>query len=318
MKHTTTFARGTAFLLIALGLFTSKLLAAPAFHATTNGFSFDTGIWRGQLQANGKSFGLTPVQRTADSFTLARSMGWLAVYRVFSDGRRYGAGGWDWPHQSRLQKDGSVVVFCPAQADRPFDVTGQYIWQDAQTVDLQLTVNPRQTLKGFEIFVASYFSPAFSNVMVWTGTQSSSTPTLTHATREAGDWQMFPRHANFAALIEDGRWKLEPHPVTWTLRPTFAIPVAVRHAPTHSLTVAVLGDPKECFALAMPYETEGHYSIYLSLFGRDLPAGKAARATVRVQALPNPNWTDVEGAWKAFTKLQRDSSSGPVVPAQSR
>lgn len=306
-------------LTLALGMPAAQALeAAPAFQTTTNGFAFDTGVWRGRLQANGKSFGLVPVTQTAGRTALARSMGWLAVYRVFSDGRRYGDGGWDWPHQSRLETDGSVVVFCAAQPERPFDLTGHYVWRDTQTVDLLLTVLPRQPLKGFEVFVASYFSPAFSNAMLWTTAPAGAPPQLTRATPDAGDWQMFPRHADWAALIEDGRWKLEPHPVSWTLRPAFALPVAVRCAPAQQVTVAILGDPKECFALAMPYETEGHYSLYLSLFGRDLPAGQPARARLRLQALPEASWPILQRAWEAFRNAPAGSSNGPAAPAQNR
>ena len=37
---------------------------------------------------------------------------------------------------------------------------------------------------------------------------------------------------------------------------------------------AILSTPVEDgFALAMPHQSEGHYSIYLSLFGCDLPSG---------------------------------------------
>jgi hypothetical protein len=303
---------------LALVLPALRAHGAPAFHATTNGFAFDTGIWNGRLQANGKSFGLVPVQQTADRLALARSMGWLAVYRVFSDGRRYGDGGWDWPHQSRLLPDGSALVSCPAQTNRPFDFTGQYTWRDAQTVDLQITVVPRQRLTGFEVFVASYFAPIFSNAITTIIPGPNANPTLTHPTREAAEWHMFPRRPDLAALIQDGRWKLEPHPVTWTLRPPFAFPIALRHAPTHGLTIAVLGDPTECFALAMPYETEGHYSLYLSLFGRDLAAGIPATARVRLQALKTPDWPDIVKAWQAFAPRPGDNSSAPAAPAQNR
>ncbi|MCX8156868.1 MAG: hypothetical protein N3J91_10545 [Verrucomicrobiae bacterium] len=299
--HWLTSPRFPAMFVLAL----SAALAsgAPAFQASTNGFAFDTGFWRGQLQANGKTFGLVPVQDT-NNRTLARSMGWLAVYRVFSDGRRYGGGGWDWPHESRLQADGSVKVFCPAEAERPFDFTGRYLWRDARTVDLELTIVPRQPLKGFEVFVASYFAPAYSNAWVWTAPADGGPPQLTRAAREAGDWQMFPRRPELAGLIQDGRWKLEPHPVEWTLRSPFVLPIAIRQAPGRQPGVVIFGDPVECFAMAMPYETEGHYSLYFSLFGRDLPAQKPATARLRLQALPDLEWATVQKAWQNFTKAE--------------
>jgi hypothetical protein len=44
-----------------------------------------------------------------------------------------------------------------------------------------------------------------------------------------------------------------------------------------------MGDPVECFAIFTPYETEEHYSTYVSLFGRDIPAGGQATARVRLR-----------------------------------
>jgi len=43
-----------------------------------------------------------------------------------------------------------------------------------------------------------------------------------------------------------------------------------------------LSPPEECFAIATPYEGEGHYSLYLSRFGRDLKAGETAKARTRL------------------------------------
>jgi hypothetical protein len=48
------------------------------------------------------------------------------------------------------------------------------------------------------------------------------------------------------------------------------------------LTVVVMSRPSDCFAVSMPYGTEGHRSVYLSLFGRDLKAGQAASASARL------------------------------------
>ena len=34
--------------------------------------------------------------------------------------------------------------------------------------------------------------------------------------------------------------------------------------------------------MAMPFETEGYFSVYLSLFGRDIAAGQTCAAIVRL------------------------------------
>jgi hypothetical protein len=38
----------------------------------------------------------------------------------------------------------------------------------------------------------------------------------------------------------------------------------------------------------MPYQTEGHYSLYFSLFGRTIAAGDTATAKVRMQITAKP------------------------------
>jgi hypothetical protein len=43
-----------------------------------------------------------------------------------------------------------------------------------------------------------------------------------------------------------------------------------------------MAPPQDCFTIATPYEGESHYSLYLSLFGRDLKAGETAQARTRL------------------------------------
>jgi hypothetical protein len=75
---------------------------------------------------------------------------------------------------------------------------------------------------------------------------------------------------------------LEPNPVNWTLMPRFAQPLGLRRAPALGITALLMSAPEDCFALATPQETEGHRSLYLSLFGRDLKSGETVRARSRL------------------------------------
>lgn len=284
--------------LILIG--SANAAAIPIFKAETNGFSFDTGVMHGRIQANKKTFGVVPVRESSGHQVVARSMGWLAVYRVFSDGQRYGDGGWDWPGQTRLQKDGSLLVRCPAETNRPFTFEGVYRWHDPLILDFEISVTPAKRLKNFEVFVANYFSPDFTNAAVVARPARRGEINWLRAERAKGDWQMFPRDAKVVPLIQDGRWQLEPHPVAWTIQPEFALPVAIRRAPVKGWTVAIMGDPRECFAIAMPYEDEGHYSVYFSTFGRDLPARKTAKARFRLQWLNQVDALEIEKAWARF------------------
>ena len=115
--------------------------------------------------------------------------------------------------------------------------------------------------------------------------ESGGKPVLLAARQSFGDWLMFPRGKDVVPLIQDGRWKLEPNPVNWTIMPELERPLAVRRDAKSGLTAILSATAEDSFAVAMPHQTEGHYSVYLSLFGRDLKAGETARAKARLVLL---------------------------------
>jgi hypothetical protein len=257
------------------------------------GFAFDTGVLRGKLHPDGKSLGLVSVVHIPSGKRLDSSNGLLSHYRVFTKGVRYGGGAWDWPSTATLNSDGSVEVFWAPADQRPFDMRAVYRWRDASTLDLETSVEARKDLVGFESFVASYFSEPFINCAVLGGVEQSgadSKPALMPAEAQYGTWQMFPRDDHAVALIKDGRWKLEPNPVDWKIRP-FSAPVGVRRDPVGGLAVALMSLAEDCFAVACPHQAEGHRSLYFSLFGRDLKVGEkaAARMRLKVGYSPSPN-----------------------------
>jgi hypothetical protein len=257
--------------------------------ASDGGFQFDTGVLRGRLRAGGESVGLTQVFHVPTGHRLDRSKGLLSHYRVFTRGRRYGDGAWDWHGTATLHADGAVEVRWPATDERPFELRAVYRWRSPASLEVETVVTAREALTGFESFLACYFDPAFQRAAIRIApAQPGGQPRWQSATRELGDWQMYPRDAAIRSLIEDGRWQLEPHPVAWTFPASFAGPVAtaIREAPTLKLRAEMKAPPKGCNALATPYETEGHFSTYASLFGRDLRAGETARARVRLTFRP--------------------------------
>jgi hypothetical protein len=89
-------------------------------------------------------------------------------------------------------------------------------------------------------------------------------------------------------LFQDGRWNIEPNPVEWRLLEKIAEPKAMRRAGPNGLAAVILADARDCFAISMPYQTEGHYSLYFSLFGRTIAAGETANAKVRMQITMKP------------------------------
>jgi hypothetical protein len=231
------------------------------FTGSDNGsYSFNTGVLSGKLRNDGKSVGLLPVTWIPTGEVLTRSMGFAGHYRIFSGSQRFGAGAWYWPSESKLLPDGSVEVTWPAADDRPFDLWAVYRWAGPATLDVETRVRPRMDLPDFETFLAFYFNDNF--------TQSSvlGDGKLLAAEPSEGAWQMFPRDAAAVRLIRDGRWQVPPNPVDWTIRPQFARPVGVRRAAASGITALMMC--RECFAVSTPHQAEGHYSMYLSLFGR--------------------------------------------------
>jgi len=274
---------------------TSAALGRSRLVFTASGageFSFDTGVLRGKLRPGGKALGLVSVVHLPTGLQLDQGpsgYGLLSHYRVFTVGKRYGTGAWDWPSQARLQPDGSVETIWLADGTRPFEMRAIYRLAGPATVDLETVVTPNTNLWGFESFVASYFAPAFSNAAALLADHptGSRKPDLLEADRFFGDWLLFPRDVAILALVNDGRWRLEPHPVDWTIMPPLAKPLGLRRAPASKLMAVLMAPAGDCFALAMPYQTEPHLSLYLSLFGRNLKAGETVRAHSRLVVTPD-------------------------------
>ena len=252
--------------------------------AGSNGFTFDTGVLRGNLRAEGKSKGLSSVAHLPTGMTLDRSMGLFGHYRVFSANQRYGTGAWDWPSEARLQPDGSVEVRWPAAADRPFELRATYRWATPTVLDVVTTVAAKTNLSKFESFLACYFAPEFTNSLVYVDglPDKPEGKAFMPAEKERGTWLAFPRDDSAGPIFRDGRWTFQPSPVEWVLMPRLARPLGVRRAQAVGLAAVLMSPPNDCFAVCTPQQTEPHYSMYLSLFGRDLKAGEIARARARL------------------------------------
>ncbi len=247
-------------------------------------YTFDTGVLRGTLRQGGKSLGLAPLIHVPTGARLDRSMGILSFYRVFTTGKRYGAGAWDWPSTAKLLPDGAVQVTWPEAADRPLEMGALYRWKDPQTIDLETTVTARKDLSGFESFLAAYLSEAFPTPCVYVreNPEAQGKPGFLPARKTYGEWQMFPRDDQVLPIIRDGRWGLQPNPVNWTIMPRLAAPLALRRGAGNGLVAVLMAPPEECFAVATPYEGEGHYSLYFSRFGLDLKTGQTAKSRTRL------------------------------------
>jgi len=292
----------------AAGARSAKTSAALAFMAEGKEYRFDTGLLRGALRSQGRSFGLAPVVDISSKSTITGTLGLFSHYRLLDAGARYGGGAWDWASSAKMLPDGSVLVSWSADQGHPFDMKAFYRWKAANVLDLATSVTPNRDVERFEVFLASYFHGfAESLVYVSACAVTGGRPGLLTAKRANGDWQMFPRDEAALRTIRDGRWKRPPNPVEWKIMPPLAGPLAVRRDAATGLTALVMATPEDCFAVATPYGEEGHRSLYLSLLGRDLKAGQTATARSRLVIGPSLSNEQAVAIYQAYVKEIRAS-----------
>lgn len=252
-----------------------------AFIPDAGEYRFDTGPLHGTLRSGGRSLGLAPVIDRESGQTISGAYGLFSHYRLLDADSRYGAGAWDWASEAKLLADGAVEVRWAADKEHPFDMRAVYRWKSAGTLDLMTTVTAKKDLRRFEVFLASYFA-GFPQCFVYARPADGGAPAFVPAVKAAGEWQMFPRDEQAAGIITDGRWKRPPHPVDWAIMPRYAAPLAIRRDPESGLAAVVMTPAETCFAVATPYGEEGHRSVYLCLFGRDLKTGQTTAVPARL------------------------------------
>jgi len=289
-------------------IFAGDVTGSPdklAFTAKEDGgYEFDTGILCGGLREAGKGLGLTSAVHIPTGTTLNGAYGLLSYYRVFTTNKRYGTAAWSWPGTSKLLPDGAVQVTWPEADDRPFEMVAVYRFRDNSTLDVETTVKPGRDLSKFEVFLASYFHKAFTlpKVYVTPDPKIVGKRTFMTAKKSFGNWQMFPRNNEVVPIIRDGRWQKEPNPVDWKIMPRMAMPIALRRGSQAAPTAILMAPPDDCFAIATPYEGEGHYSMYFSLFGRDIKAGQTARARLRLVVTNTASDREILDLYRKYMK----------------
>jgi len=299
----------------------SAAAAGPAdklrFTSPSEGqYLFDTGVLRGELRQAERTIGLTSLVHVPSGTRLDGTYGIFSYYRVFTTNKRYGHAAWEWPCASKLLPDGSVQVFWPADANRPIEMSATYRLSSPNTIDLETAAKAQDDLPGFEVFLASYFREGFAVPCVYVkeNPQGEGKPGFMTAKKALGDWQMFPRDDQVLPLIGDGRWKLEPNPVQWVIMPYMAAPVGVRRSAATGLTAILMAPPDDCFAISTPYEGEGHYSLYMSLFGRDIKAGQKAKAHTRLVIAAGTLNEQVSDLYEEYVKGLAGSAASNAAP----
>jgi hypothetical protein len=275
-----------------------------------SGYEFDTGILRGKLREDGKGLGLSSAVHVPTGTTLNGAYGILSYYRVFTTNKRYGTAAWDWPGTSKLLPDGTVQVTWPEGDDRPFEMISIYSFRDDSTVDVETIVKAKEDLSKFEVFLASYFHETFPlpQVFVTPDPKTVGKRIFITAKKSFGNWQMFPRNNDVVPIIRDGRWEQQPNPVDWKIMPAMAKPIALRRGSKAAPTAILMAPPDDCFAIATPYEGEGHYSMYFSLFGRDIKTGETTRARLRLVVTNITSNREILNLYQKYMKDIEDSA----------
>lgn len=129
-------------------------------------FTLNTVVLKGVLRKDGKSIGLVPVTYIVDSTEITTGEGLFNHYRIFTRGKRYGYGARRWSSTAELHADGSVEVVWFVVPERPFELRATYRWTGPNTLDLVTVVRAEKKLEAFEVFLASYFGPTYTDSRV--------------------------------------------------------------------------------------------------------------------------------------------------------
>jgi hypothetical protein len=258
-------------------------------------FSFNTGAIKGRLRADNGGQGIVSLIDIKTGAELAYgdgNWGLLSYYRLLVTGDRWGNAARNWPKTARLLPDGGVEVIWPAADEHPVVLKAIYRLSSANTIDLETEVESKKDLSKFELFLSSYFSENFRSWIYAAAARHRPGEAVFIPTEVnplvVGTYLAFPRDLQAARLFYDGRWEVGPSPVHFSLTRYMAAPLAIKRNPVNGIICVFMSRPEDCFALETPYsmscpdKVAAHYSLYLSLFGRDFKAGQRSTARTRM------------------------------------
>ncbi len=280
-----------------LVLFPGMIAGADlSFKADGEGFfSFDTGVLKGRLQADEHSQGIPTMVDVKSGIELAyggNNPGIFSYYRMFSKGKRWADTARPLPKSAEVTEDGGVRVHWPSGEDHPFEMSAIYRWAAPNILDLETRVKPHIDMECFEIFLSSYFNENFRSLVYTQPTRYlESGPSIVSVDVNPlieGTYVAFPRDLEAAQIIYDGRWELGQHPVQFSITRYYEVPLCMKRDSTNGMAIIMMSPFEDCFAIETPYNMDppdnvaSHYSMYMSFFGIDIPAGEEKRARARL------------------------------------
>ena len=81
-----------------------------------------------------------------------------------------------------------------------------------------------------------------------------------------------------------------------------ALPIALRRHAKSDLCAILMAPPEHCFSISTPYAGEGHFSLYLSLFGGSVSAGETAHARARLVIADAPTDAEILSLYDLYMK----------------
>lgn len=238
-------------------------------------FNFDTGALRGTLQTKGYPKAIQPITECSTGTQLAGKIGLLTHYRLFAENQRFLPDAYNWGCVAKALPEGGVEMLWAPDEQHPFALKAVYTWAASNMLDVATTVTAQCDLKKFESFLGSYFNG-------FPLTYGYGPNGFVKITKKEGEWVCFPRDEASDKLLRDGRWEKPPHPVDFKRIAYYGEPLVMRKDPGSGLTAIIMSLRNDCFATLMPYGEDGHRSLYLSLFGRDLKRGESMTAHARL------------------------------------
>ncbi len=263
----------------------------PFFIASTEipgEFNVDTGMLKGIFRQGDRSIGFVPFSSISPELTISEKPdtlpGLLNFYRVFTTNKRYGESMRSVVSTAKVIDNKTIELVWDADEEHPFILSAKYQWISPQTLDLYVSVEAKETLPDFEVFLSSYLNDNFPQSYVYAQTEEGDK--FLPTPQEAGIWQAFPRDEQSVNIIQDGRWTIPPSPVDWAIRPFYKEPIIYRVNEETKLAVVQMSERDNCFAVMTPHAGETHYSMYFSLFGKTLEAGQTVSTRVRMIIAP--------------------------------
>lgn len=281
------------------------------WHDENPHYRFETDVVSGSYLTAGEYQGMRDLVHRPTGVQVAAGEslpGLVSPYRVFGNGRRYGDVR-DRPCQVEIVAEG-LRIAQPADEENPFDLESLYSW-NGDTLDVKYTISPHEDMRRFELCIASYLSAGFRAFVSrqsneWGEKDSKIVPVDTNPMTDV--YAMFPRDEKAASMIFDGRWDIPPYPVRWSVPAWFDLPLAYRRHAKSGVMGLTMGDPQECYTIGIsvndppedPDPANGYQATYLYMFGRDLPKGETAKASVRWVIGKDMSDEEIFARWEAF------------------